>query len=169
MDVLGFDDMSYEVKGQNQELRSCAVEQRTWHFQRYSFWLVLYRNFNFDLKGQGWPQRSCLTLEVEGHLTIKFCLWSQNLTYVWWFELFRFSLNFEDSFWPQGSSLTSEVKSKVANLFSVMNKADIPILSKIGLLLVKLWVFKTKSLMTHIVTLWHCDTVTNRVIEELRS
>ena len=31
MDVLGFDNMSYEVKGQNQELRSCTFEQRTRH------------------------------------------------------------------------------------------------------------------------------------------
>ena len=31
MDVLGFDNMSYEGEGQNQEL-GCAFEQRTGHF-----------------------------------------------------------------------------------------------------------------------------------------
>ena len=41
-------------------------------------------------------------------------------------------------------------------MFSVTNKANIPNLSQIGLLSVKLWTFKTKCLMTHIVTL-HCD------------
>ena len=52
MDVLGFYDMNFEVKGQNEELWSWAFEQRIGHFQKYPcndlrFKRVL--SFGFDL------------------------------------------------------------------------------------------------------------------------
>ena len=44
-----------------------------------------------------------------------------------------------------------------------------PIFVKNGRPLVKLCSSKVKGLLTYIVTLGHCDIVTNLVIEELRS
>ena len=54
MDVLGFDKMNYKVQGKNQELWSCAFEQRTGFFKDIHFDLCFIRvqNFNFVLKGQ---------------------------------------------------------------------------------------------------------------------
>ena len=55
MDVLGFDNMSSQVKGQNQELRSCAFEQEPDISKDIHFGLRFkgVQSFDFDLKGQG--------------------------------------------------------------------------------------------------------------------
>ena len=85
MDVLGFYDMNFEVKGQNEELWSWTFEQRIRHFQKYphndqSFKRV--PSFYFDLYSQGLPQRSILALEIKGCLTKKSAFDKQNLTCV---------------------------------------------------------------------------------------
>ena len=60
MDVLGFDDIRYEVKGQNQEMRSCAfAKNRT--FLKISVLvcalqelkvLIFVNKVKVDLRGQ---------------------------------------------------------------------------------------------------------------------
>ena len=53
--VVGFDNMSYEVKGQNEECGVAELSKEPAIFKDIHFGLcfVGVQSFNFDLKGQG--------------------------------------------------------------------------------------------------------------------